>query len=120
MKFNFNTTEEITISQGNRYKLEVEDGFYQLYMWMKDSWFLMYRFERDPKTRGPKTSDKETTLELCKMVHESPGFIPIRDKYVKVALQTNDSNLGIDSCNEKNVPCLGTCNLRQKKIITLI
>ena len=95
MKFNFNTTEEITISQGNRYKLEVQDGFYQLYMWMKDSWFLMYRFERDPTTRGPKTSDKETTLELCKMVHESPGFIPIRDKYVKVALQTSDSNLGM-------------------------
>ena len=108
LKFNFNTTEEITISQGNRYKLEVQDGFYQLYMWMKDSWFLMYRFERDPTTRGPKASDKETTLELCKMVHESPGFIPIRDKYVKVALQTSDSNLGMhmslfDATKNRNV-----------------
>ena len=50
--------------------------------------------ERDAVTGLPKTSDKKTTDEICKVVHESPGFIPIRDKYVKVALQTNDSNLG--------------------------
>ena len=54
----------------------------------------MYRFERDAETGWPKTSDEKTTNEICKVVHESPGFIPIRDKYVKVALQTNDSNLG--------------------------
>ena len=99
--------------------MEVEDGFYQLYMWMKDSWFLMYRFERDLKTRGPKTSDKETTLELCKMVHESPGFIPIRDKYVKVALQTSDSNLGMDSCNEKKCPLSRNMQFEVEKMITL-
>ena len=54
----------------------------------------MYRFERDAETGWPKTSDEKTTDDICKVVHESPGFIPIRDKYVKVALQTNDSNLG--------------------------
>ena len=94
MKFNFKTTEEITSSQGNRYKLEVQEDCYQFHWWMKDSWFLFYRFERDAVTGLPKTSDKKTTNEICKVVHESPGFIPIRDKYVKVALQTNDSNLG--------------------------
>ena len=50
--------------------------------------------QRDAVTGWPKTSDKKTTDEICKVVHDSPGFIPIRDKYVKVALQTNDSNLG--------------------------
>ena len=94
MKFNFKTTEEITSSQGNRYKLEVHEDCYQFHWWMKDSWFLLYRFEKDAVTGWPKTSDKKTTDEICKVVHESPGFIPIRDKYVKVALQTNDSNLG--------------------------
>ena len=75
---------------------------------MKDLWFLMYRFERDAVTGWPKTSDKKTTDEICKVVHESPGFIPIRDKYVKVALQTNDSNLGkySQACRIKEDVCL--------------
>ena len=86
--------EEITSSEGNRYKLEVQEDCYQFHWWMKDSWFLLYRFERNAETGLPKTSDQKTTNEICKVVHESPGFIPIRDKYIKVALQTNDSNLG--------------------------
>ena len=120
MKFNFKTTEEITSSQGNRYKLEVNEDCYQFHWWMKDSWFLFYRFERDAVTGWPKTSDKKTTDEICKVVHESPGFIPIRDKYVKVALQTNDSNLGKYSKVSIIRPCCSMLLEFEKKIVLLI
>ena len=86
-------TEEVTISEGDHYKLEVQDTFYQLHWMMGDSYLLMYRFNRDTSTGMALTSDRDSTLELCKNVYYGPGFIPIRDKYVKVALQTNDSKI---------------------------
>ena len=93
IKLNMQSTEEVTISEGDEYKLEVEDEFYQLHWMMKGSYLLMYRFDRSSNTCWAKTSDRETTLELCKNVYEDPGFIPIRDKYVKIALQTNDTKI---------------------------
>jgi len=86
-------TEEVTISEGDQYKLEVQDKFYQLHWMMGGSYLLMYRFNRNTNTGSAQTSDRDSTLELCKNVYEGPGFIPIRDKYVKVALQTNDSKI---------------------------
>eukprot|EP00092_Neocalanus_flemingeri_P077105 GFUD01095703.1.p1 GENE.GFUD01095703.1~~GFUD01095703.1.p1 ORF type:complete len:280 (-),score=87.59 GFUD01095703.1:257-1096(-) len=93
IKINMESTNEVTISEGDMYKLEVQDKFYQLYWMMKDSYLLMYRFERSSSTGWAKTSDRESTLELCKNVYEGPGVIPIRDKYVKIALQTQDSKI---------------------------
>ena len=56
----------------------------------------------DILTGWPKTSDRETTVQLCKTVYESPEFIPIRDKYVKIALQNHNSKLDFlfsDGCH---------------------
>jgi len=93
IKLNMQSTEEVTISEGDKYKLEVQDKFYQLHWMMKGSYLLMYRFDRSSSSGGAKTSDRESTLELCKNVYEGPGFIPIRDKYVKMARQTHDSKI---------------------------
>ena len=87
------STEKVTISEGDMYKLEVEEKFYQLHWMMKNSYLLMYRFARSTSTGLAEISDRESTLELCKNVYNGPGFIPIRDKYVKVALQTHDSKI---------------------------
>ena len=44
------TTEEITPCEGDQYKLQVEDEFYNFYWMMKGAYFLLYRFERDSET----------------------------------------------------------------------
>jgi len=93
LKLSLSCTEEVTISEGDQYKLEVQDTFYQLHWMMAGSYLLMYRFNRNTSTGLAQTSDRDCTLELCKNVYDGPGFIPIRDKYVKVALQTNDSKI---------------------------
>jgi len=93
LKLNMSATEEVTISEGDQYKLEVQEKFYQLHWMMGGNYLLMYRFDRNTSTGWALTSDRDSTLELCKNVYEGPGFIPIRDKYVKVALQTNDSKM---------------------------
>ena len=103
------TTEEITPCQGDQYKLQVEEEFYNFYWMKKGSYVLLYRFERDTDTSMniiiitqskilhkifselPKTSDQEVTLQMCQDVYNVPAFIPIRDKYVKVSKQTNDA-----------------------------
>ena len=40
---------------------------------------------------------------MCKAVYTVPAFIPIRDLYVKVALQTNDSKLDFFFTGELNI-----------------
>merc|ERR1712241_180526 len=60
---------------------------------MKGSYFLLYRLERDLESELPRTSDRETTLRMCREVYTVPHFIPIRDKYVKISKQTNDAIL---------------------------
>jgi hypothetical protein len=89
------STEEVTISEGSTYKMEVQDQYYQLHWMMKDSYLLMYRFERSSITGLAKTSDRETTLEMCRNLYEGPGIIPIRDKYVKISLQTHASTIDL-------------------------
>jgi len=89
--FNMKTTEEITPCEGDQYKLQVEDEFYNFYWMMKGAYFLLYRFEKDSETKLPRTSDQSVTLQMCQDVYTVPAFIPIRDKYVKVSKQTNDS-----------------------------
>ena len=86
-------TEEVTISEGDDYKLVVGEDHYNFYWKMKGDWFLLFRFGRDMATGWAETSDRETTLRLCREVYEVPAFIPIRDKYVKVSRQTHDSKL---------------------------
>merc|ERR1711915_688010 len=76
---------------GDRYKLEVEREFYQLQWRMKDSWLTMYRFERNVKTGCPEIADREMTLRMLKELHEGPPIIPIRDVYVKIAVQTHNA-----------------------------
>lgn len=91
--FNMKTTEEVSPCQGDQFKVQVEADHYNFYWMMKGSYFLLYRFPRDAVTGLPTTSDKETTLRLCREVYTVPDFIPIRDKYVKISKQTNDSIL---------------------------
>jgi len=94
IKFNMETTEEVTISQGDHYKLEVNQDHYNFYWIMKDSWFLLFRFARRGSSNwggGVETCQAEDTRELCRQLYATPEFVPIRDKYVKIALQTNDS-----------------------------
>ena len=86
-------TEDVTISEGNTYRLEVNQGHYNFFWLLKNEWFLLFRFERSTSTGWAVPSNKETTLQLCKEVYEVPYFIPIRDKYVKIARQTNDSKI---------------------------
>ena len=93
LSFNMKTTEEVSPCQGDQYKLQVEADHYNLYWMMKGSYFLLYRFERDAHSGLAKVSDRETTLRMCEEVYTVPDFIPIRDKYVKVSKQTNDSIL---------------------------
>eukprot|EP00090_Calanus_glacialis_P018611 TRINITY_DN28881_c0_g1_i1.p1 TRINITY_DN28881_c0_g1~~TRINITY_DN28881_c0_g1_i1.p1 ORF type:complete len:274 (+),score=62.05 TRINITY_DN28881_c0_g1_i1:40-861(+) len=95
IKLNMLSTEEVTISEGSTYKLEVQDQYYQLHWMMKGSYLLMYRFERSNITGLAKPSDRETALEMCRNLYEGPGIIPIRDKYVKISLQTHDSTLDL-------------------------
>ena len=83
----------MTVCEGDKYKLEVEEHYYQLYWMLKDSYYLMYRFQRDAFTHRPKLSDKEATEKMCTDLYEGPGIIPIRDVYVKISLQTQDSKL---------------------------
>jgi len=99
IKLNMQHTEEVTICAGDKYKLEVQDKFYQLHWMMKGSYLLMYRFDRNPSTGWALTSDRECTMELCRAVYQGPGFIPIRDKYVKVALQTAHSKIDFFFCD---------------------
>ena len=84
-------TEEISPCQGDQYKLEVQPDHYNFYWRMKGSYFLLYRLQRDLQSGLPRTSDRETTLRMCREVYTVPAFIPIRDKYVKISKQTNDS-----------------------------
>ena len=93
MKVNLRTSEDILISEGCKYKLEVFESYYELHWKIKESYLLMYRFDRDMDTGLPKISDKENTLEMCKNLYEGPGIIPIRDVYLKIAFKTNDSTL---------------------------
>ena len=89
--FNLKITEEISPCQGDQYKLEVQSDHYNFYWRMKGSYLLLYRLERDLESGLPRTSDRETTLRMCEEVYTVPAFIPIRDKYVKISKQTNDS-----------------------------
>ena len=91
LKFNFEVNEEITIGEGEIYKLEVENDHYQLFWKWKKSWFGLYRFEKNLSTQMPKASHSSTTFDLCKLVHESPEHIPIRDDFVIISIQTLDS-----------------------------
>ena len=93
MKLDMTVTEEVTISKGDDYKLEVAEDHYNFYWRMKGEWFLLFRFGRDKATGWAEASDRETTLRLCREVYEVPAFIPIRDKYVKVSRQTHDSKI---------------------------
>ena len=86
-------SEDIVISAGDAYQLEVHDQFYNLYWKLKGDWFLLFRFGRDGRTGWAETSDREVTLRLCKEVYQVPYFIPIRDKYVKMSRQTHDSKI---------------------------
>ena len=87
------STEEVTLCKGSNYKLEVSDKFYELHWMIKDSYLLLYRFERSSLTGLAATCDRATTLKMCKELYEGPGIIPIRDVYVKISLQTHDSTL---------------------------
>ena len=93
LKFNFEANEEITIGEGEEYKLEVEYDHYQLFWKGKKSWYGLYRFERDHLTKMPKTSHSSTTFDLCKQIHDSPKHIPVRDDFVIISIQTLDSIL---------------------------
>ena len=84
-------TEEIEPCTGDQYKLEVNEDHYNFYWKMKGAFFLLYRFERDVVTGLPKTSHQLETHALCEVLYTTPVFIPIRDKYVKVSRQTEDS-----------------------------
>ena len=83
----------MTVCEGDKYKLEVEEQYYQLYWLLKDSYYLMYRFEKDSVTGYPEFTDKEATMTLCEDLYEGPGIIPIRDQYVKISLQTHSNKL---------------------------
>ena len=48
--------------------------YYHFYWRMKGDWFLLFRFVRDVGTVWAQTSDRETTLRLCREVYEA-GFI---------------------------------------------
>ena len=76
---------------GDKYKLEVDREFYQLHWRMKDSWLTMYRFERNVETGFPEIADRDMTLKMLKELHEGPPSIPIRDVYVKIAVQTHNT-----------------------------
>ena len=89
--FNLENTEEISPCEGDQYKLEVQADHYNFYWRLKGSYFLLYRLEREVASGLPRTSDRETTLRMCREVYTVPAFIPIRDKYVKISKQTNDS-----------------------------
>merc|ERR1712029_179767 len=93
LKLDMGKSEEVTISDGDHYKLEVGSDHYNFYWQLKGDWFLLFRFGRDPATGLAAVSDRETTLRLCREVYEVKAFIPIRDKYVKVSRQTNDSKI---------------------------
>ena len=93
VKFKMDKSEEITISEGEHYKLEVQEKYYNLFWMLKESWLLLYRFARNISTGLPKTSKRGDTLEMCKCLYECPEYIPIRDKYVKISRQTDDSRL---------------------------
>ena len=43
-------TEEVTISEGDSYKLEVNSDSYEFFWKLKGEWFLLFRFERDEAT----------------------------------------------------------------------
>ena len=43
-------TEEVTISEGDSYKLEVNSDSYEFFWKLKGDWFLLFRFERDEAT----------------------------------------------------------------------
>ena len=88
-----NSTEEVTLCQGSKYKLEVRDKYYELHRVKKGSYLLMYRFERSSGTGLAATCDRETVVEMCKELYEGPQIIPIRDEYVRISLQTHDSVL---------------------------
>ena len=90
----FARTEDIESCQGERFKLEVAADHYNLHWEMGGDWLLLYRFERESDTGLPRPSDRETTLQLCSQLYTSPGFIPIRDKYIKISRQTNDTKIG--------------------------
>ena len=86
-------TEEVTISEGDGYKLKVNSDSYEFFWKLKGDWFLLFRFERDEATGWAIPSTREVTLQLCTEVYQVPDFIPIRDKYVKISRQTDDSKI---------------------------
>ena len=93
VKLDMTVTEEVTVNRGEDYKLEVGDDHYNFYWRLKGEWLLLFRFGRDKTTGSPIKSDHKMVLQLCQEVYTSPDYIPIRDEYVLVSSQTNDSKI---------------------------
>ena len=73
-------SEQITISEGEHYKLEVQEKCYNLFWMFKESWLLLYRFARNISTGLPKTSKREDTLDMCKCLYETTRLFRAKSK----------------------------------------
>ena len=88
-------TEEVTLTAGEQYKMEVESDHYTFYWKLKGEWFSMFRFARHTDTGRPVSSDRETTVRHCTELYTRPGCFDIRDKVVKISQQTHDSRIDL-------------------------
>ena len=88
-------TEEVTLSKGEQYKLEVESDYYTFYWKLKAEWFSLFRFARHTDTGRPVSSDREMTVRHCTELYTRPGCIDLRDELVKISQQTHDSMIDL-------------------------
>jgi len=97
LKLTFSETEEVDCAQGERYRLEVSEKMYLLYLWLKDQWFVLYMFQRDPQTNFPRTVTQEETMDLFSQLYTSTATIGIRDLFIKVSIQTQEARINFNS-----------------------
>ena len=89
LEVNFKETQEVSLTHYEKYQLECHSDYYQLNMWVKDSWFSLHRFDRPLHPM----SDEEVN-DCHKFLLETPMRIFIRDLYLTFGRITENGRVG--------------------------
>ncbi|CAB0000637.1 unnamed protein product, partial [Nesidiocoris tenuis] len=103
VEFNFERTEEKSVTPAEKYLLDCNDDHFKLSLWLKEAWAPMYRFRRPLQFKNEQEL-RENYLDFM----TTPSLIFVRDKTFKFGTVTATGRIGcscpFDSFSLKATP----------------